>query len=165
MSCQLAATGKKPALGLIVLQWNEQIALHTGQLTYSHHGHCHQQRAQTLDLALEDKVRFVLTTYGTLASEMKAEAPGLFAVEWHRVLLDEAHLFRNQETLYFEAVEKLKVNPALGLTVCRQRDSGVSLGLLSTTAPWTALPTANCWVISLLQAPPSGRVATKAAVT
>jgi SNF2 family DNA or RNA helicase len=61
-----------------------------------------QHRMRTVDV--------VLTTYNTLAADYKEaqETSPLFAVEWWRVVLDEAHLIRSRMTLKAKSVFDLK---------------------------------------------------------
>ncbi|KAK3661152.1 hypothetical protein LTR56_000275 [Elasticomyces elasticus] len=80
----------------VMSNWFEQIKAHVKgkKLTYyTYHG---SNRKQDLDeLAQYD---IVLTTYGTAAEDKKGKGKALFAMNWFRVVLDEAHGIRNQNT-------------------------------------------------------------------
>ncbi|KAK3074771.1 hypothetical protein LTR53_002503 [Teratosphaeriaceae sp. CCFEE 6253] len=89
----------------VMSNWMEQIKIHVkaNKLTYySYHG---ASRHQDLDeLAQYD---IILTTYGTSAEDMKAKDKALFSVNWFRVVLDEAHSIRNQNTRVSKACIEL----------------------------------------------------------
>ncbi|KAK0867830.1 hypothetical protein LTS02_003994 [Friedmanniomyces endolithicus] len=80
----------------VMSNWQEQIKIHVvnKKLTYyNYHG---SNRHQDLDeLAKYD---IILTTYGTTAEDLKAKGKALFQMNWFRIVLDEAHGIRNQNT-------------------------------------------------------------------
>ncbi|KAI0152276.1 SNF2 family N-terminal domain-containing protein [Hypoxylon sp. NC0597] len=100
--------------------WEEQIKTHIkpGQLTYYvYHGSNRikdPKRLATFDL--------VLTTYGSVASEVASRNKGkigaypLEEVGWFRVVLDEAHMIREQSTLQFKAICRLQANRRWAVT-------------------------------------------------
>jgi SWI/SNF-related matrix-associated actin-dependent regulator of chromatin subfamily A3 len=108
----------------VLSNWEEQCAEHVrpGALrVYTYAGAGRNTDARFL--AQHD---VVLVSYNTLAAELAAaeeEAPvegggsnkrkraapqGVFAVDWHRIVLDEAHVIRNRSTRAHAAVLKLK---------------------------------------------------------
>ncbi|KAI1116900.1 SNF2 family N-terminal domain-containing protein [Nemania sp. NC0429] len=103
-----------------ITNWEEQIKLHIqpGQLKYYiYHG---SNRIRDVDsLAAYD---IVLTTYGSVASEVTARSkgkPGPWPLEemgWFRVVLDEAHMIREQATLQFKAICRLQANRRWAVT-------------------------------------------------
>lgn len=100
--------------------WEEQIKLHIrpGQMKfYIYHG---SNRIRDADsLAAYD---MVLTTYGSVASEVTARNKGkpgpwpLEEISWFRVVLDEAHMIREQATLQFKAICRLQANRRWAVT-------------------------------------------------
>ncbi|KAI2777343.1 SNF2 family N-terminal domain-containing protein [Daldinia loculata] len=115
-----------PCINLIVCPvstitcWQGQIERHfkKGSLSYSiYHGSSRDKVAATLE-----RVDIVFTTYETL----RAELPGgnasigrsglLHDIDWHRVVLDEAHIVRNRASKIFQAVRMLKAKHRWCLT-------------------------------------------------
>ncbi|KAK4174664.1 SNF2 family N-terminal domain-containing protein [Triangularia setosa] len=85
--------------------WETEITSHvkTGALrTYKFHS---MDRA-TNPKSLQD-YDIVLTTYGVLSADSKGRSV-LQQVQWHRVVLDEAHWIRNQSSKHFKAALGLK---------------------------------------------------------
>ncbi|KAI0848090.1 SNF2 family N-terminal domain-containing protein [Daldinia vernicosa] len=103
-----------------ITNWEEQIKAHIqpGQLTYYiYHGSNRikdPEKLATFDL--------VLTTYGSVASEVASRNKGrqgsypLEEVGWFRVVLDEAHMIREQSTLQFKAICRLQANRRWAVT-------------------------------------------------
>ncbi|OTB03299.1 hypothetical protein M426DRAFT_321866 [Hypoxylon sp. CI-4A] len=103
-----------------ITNWEEQIKTHIkpGQLThYVYHGSNRikdPKRLAEFDL--------VLTTYGSVASEVASRNKGrlgpypLEEVGWFRVVLDEAHMIREQSTLQFKAICRLQANRRWAVT-------------------------------------------------
>ncbi|KAI1657871.1 SNF2 family N-terminal domain-containing protein [Daldinia decipiens] len=115
-----------PCVNLIVCPvstitgWQDQIERHfkKGSLSYSiYHGSARHKVITTLKT-----VDIVFTTYETL----RAELPGrnasigrtgiLHGIDWHRVVLDEAHVVRNRASKMFQAVRMLKAKHRWCLT-------------------------------------------------
>ncbi|KAI0098208.1 SNF2 family N-terminal domain-containing protein [Nemania sp. FL0031] len=100
--------------------WEEQIKLHIkrGELKYYiYHGSNRIKDAkQLVDYDM------VLTTYGSVASEVTARnkgKPGPWPLEeigWFRIVLDEAHMIREQSTLQFKAICRLQANRRWAVT-------------------------------------------------
>eukprot|EP00727_Mastigamoeba_balamuthi_P004946 m51a1_g1445 hypothetical protein (1912) ;mRNA; r:130017-137422 len=90
----------------LINQWADEVRNNAPSLTvYTHHGPFRQK-----DAAVIGQHDIVVTTYQTLASEMGSTGdrksrrgsspPGpLFALRWHRVVLDEAHVVKDGTTL------------------------------------------------------------------
>ncbi|KAF7534943.1 hypothetical protein G7054_g5773 [Neopestalotiopsis clavispora] len=64
----------------------------------------------------------VITTYGSVSSELRARARGvkgthpLEDISWFRIVLDEAHMIREQSTLLFKAICRLQANRRWAVT-------------------------------------------------
>ncbi|KAI1106950.1 SNF2 family N-terminal domain-containing protein [Jackrogersella minutella] len=103
-----------------ITNWEEQIKTHIkpGQLTYYiYHGSNRiKEYTRLADFDL------VLTTYGSVASEVQARNKGrsgpypLEEIGWFRVVLDEAHMIREQSTLQFKAICRLQANRRWAVT-------------------------------------------------
>ncbi|KAI2781915.1 SNF2 family N-terminal domain-containing protein [Daldinia loculata] len=103
-----------------ITNWEEQIKAHIqpGKLTYYiYHGSNRIKDPEKL--AMFD---LVLTTYGSVASEVASRNKGrqgsypLEEVGWFRVVLDEAHMIREQSTLQFKAICRLQANRRWAVT-------------------------------------------------
>ncbi|XXG99171.1 hypothetical protein Hte_005506 [Hypoxylon texense] len=103
-----------------ITNWEEQIKAHIkpGQLTYYiYHGSNRIKDPRRLA-----EFDIVLTTYGSVASEVAARNKGragpypLEEVGWFRVVLDEAHMIREQSTLQFKAICRLQANRRWAVT-------------------------------------------------
>jgi SNF2 family DNA or RNA helicase len=81
-------------------QWEEEIKSKTN-LSYAVCYGSQGPRGQTV--ADMENVDVVLTTYGSMQGELKRKQPLLARVKWLRVILDEAHCVRNQNTLASKA--------------------------------------------------------------
>lgn len=100
--------------------WEEQIKMHIkpGLLKYYiYHG---SNRIRDADQLVDYDM--VLTTYGSVASEVTARSrgkPGPWPLEeigWFRIVLDEAHMIREQATLQFKAICRLQANRRWAVT-------------------------------------------------
>ncbi|TGJ88287.1 hypothetical protein E0Z10_g413 [Xylaria hypoxylon] len=103
-----------------ITNWEEQIKLHVkpGQLKYYiYHG---SNRIKDANLLVDYDM--VLTTYGSVASEVTARnrgKPGSWPLEeigWFRIVLDEAHMIREQSTLQFKAICRLQAHRRWAVT-------------------------------------------------
>jgi DNA repair protein RAD5 len=81
-------------------QWEEEIKSKTN-LSYAVCYGSQGSRGQTV--ANMENIDVVLTTYGSMQGELKRKQPLLTRVKWLRVILDEAHCVRNQNTLASKA--------------------------------------------------------------
>ncbi|TKA24865.1 hypothetical protein B0A50_06594 [Salinomyces thailandicus] len=80
----------------VMSNWTEQIRTHCNEKklrSYTYHG-----SSRTDDLEELASCDIVLTTYNTAASELSGQGKPLAAINWFRVVLDEAHQIRNQAT-------------------------------------------------------------------
>lgn len=100
--------------------WEEQIKSHIepGQLNYYvYHG-----SNRIKDVKKLAGFDIVITTYGSVASEVKARMRGrdgphpLEEIGWFRVVLDEAHMIREQATLQFKAICRLQASRRWAVT-------------------------------------------------
>lgn len=88
----------------VLSAWLTQLEDHTvrGKLkTYLYHGE------RTGDPYKLKEYDIVLTTYSTLATEDACPESPVKKIEWYRVILDEAHVIKNVNTLQSRAVTKL----------------------------------------------------------
>ncbi|KKA27352.1 hypothetical protein TD95_003199 [Thielaviopsis punctulata] len=103
-----------------ITNWEEQIKAHIkpGALSYYiYHGSNRIKDVETLaDFDL------VITTYGSISSELGLRSkgkPGQYPLEelgWFRIVLDEAHMIREQTTLQFKAITRLQANRRWAVT-------------------------------------------------
>ncbi|RYP73707.1 hypothetical protein DL771_003420 [Monosporascus sp. 5C6A] len=100
--------------------WEEQIKTHLkpGSLNfYVYHGSGRMKDAKRLA-----EYDLVLTTYGSVSSEVGARKKGksgpypLEEIGWFRVVLDEAHMIREQSTQQFKAICRLQASRRWAVT-------------------------------------------------
>nr|OQO25209.1 hypothetical protein B0A51_07971 [Rachicladosporium sp. CCFEE 5018] len=83
----------------VLSNWSDQLQSHIHEdalSVYTYHG---TGRIQDLDVLAQYDI--ILTTYGTVATEMAdtlRKKAGLAPIQWFRVVLDEAHMIRNSNT-------------------------------------------------------------------
>lgn len=104
-----------------VSNWEEQIKHHIkplGLRYYIYHG---QNRIK--DPKILATYDLVMTTYGSVSSELNSRAikrrDGHFPLEqigWFRIVLDEAHMIREQNTLAFKAICRLQASRRWAVT-------------------------------------------------
>ncbi|KAK3988514.1 putative SWI/SNF-related matrix-associated actin-dependent regulator of chromatin subfamily A member 3-like 1 [Cladorrhinum sp. PSN332] len=98
----------------VMSNWEQQIQRHVHEehvpKTLIYHGQARQATAKSLA-----EYGVVITSYGTLTSEVAAKGP-LSKVEWRRVVLDEGHTIRNAKTKAAEAACALKAESRWVLT-------------------------------------------------
>ncbi|KAK4207840.1 SNF2 family N-terminal domain-containing protein [Rhypophila decipiens] len=92
---------------LLTNNWVEEIRKHTwpGDISFfKYHG---PSRADDMNLLMSSDI--VLTTYGTVLAELRGgtENSPLSSLSWFRIVLDEAHTIRNQESKQFTAISSL----------------------------------------------------------
>lgn len=103
-----------------IANWEEQIKQHIKPGTLSYHIYHGPHRIK--DLRQLVKHDLVITTYGSVSSELNsrsANKPGFHPLEeigWFRIVLDEAHMIREQSTLQFKAICRLQANRRWAVT-------------------------------------------------
>jgi SNF2 family DNA or RNA helicase len=95
-----------------VTNWEEQLKQHIkpGALThYIYHG-----SNRIKDLTKLSEFDLIITTYGSVSSELSARYKSkrgsypLEEINWFRIVLDEAHMIREQSTLQFKSICRLQ---------------------------------------------------------
>jgi SNF2 family DNA or RNA helicase len=94
-----------------VANWEEQIKQHfqPGSLSY----HVYHGANRIKDPARLAEFDLVITTYGSVSNELSSRRKGkdgtfpLEEIGWFRIVLDEAHMIREQSTLQFKAICRL----------------------------------------------------------
>ncbi|KAK4196327.1 SNF2 family N-terminal domain-containing protein [Triangularia verruculosa] len=115
---------------LLVDSWIDEIRKHTypGYVTFhKHHGQGRQDDRSQRQL-LESDV--VLTTYATVAAELRQGQSILRCIDWFRIVLDEAHEIRNPSTKQHQAVTELRSEHRWCLTGTPIQNSVDDLGAL-----------------------------------
>jgi len=103
-----------------VTNWEEQIKQHVQPNTISYQIYHGQNRVKDINLLADSDL--VITTYGSISSELTARNRGkkgphpLEEIGWFRVVLDEAHMIREQSTLQFKAICRLQANRRWAVT-------------------------------------------------
>ncbi len=103
-----------------VTNWEEQIKQHIKPGTFSYYVYHGQNRIKEVDELL--KYDLIITTYGSVSSELNARKrrkSGPYPIEeigWFRVVLDEAHMIREQSTLQFSAICRLQASRRWAVT-------------------------------------------------
>lgn len=122
----------------LMSQWKSELDEHSTLTSMVFYGH--QRLSIDLQSLLKDKIDVVLTTYGVLASESSEETSELFAVDWRRVVLDEAHFIKNRATNQAKAAFSLKCESKWCLTgtpVQNGLDDVFSLIHFIGESPWS----------------------------
>ncbi|CAJ2513775.1 Uu.00g018940.m01.CDS01 [Anthostomella pinea] len=103
-----------------ITNWEEQIKAHIqpNKLSYYiYHGPNRIKDAKKLA-----QYDLVMTTYGSVGSEVAARSKGrggpfpLEEIGWFRIVLDEAHMIREQSTLQFKAICRLQASRRWAVT-------------------------------------------------
>ncbi|KAJ3624714.1 hypothetical protein MTP99_018316 [Tenebrio molitor] len=96
----------------VMNQWEAEVKQTTdGSLSVNvHHGPRRETNAKSLS-----RYDLVLTTYGIVRSESNKNG-AVTGVKWRRIILDEAHQIRNDESLTAEAVCRLSAQSRWALT-------------------------------------------------
>lgn len=103
-----------------VSNWEEQIKQHVqpGKLSY----HIYHGPNRLKDAAKLADFDLIITTYGSVSNELSARRKGkdgVFPLEelgWFRIVLDEAHMIREQATLQFKAICRLQAQRRWAVT-------------------------------------------------
>lgn len=103
-----------------ITNWEEQIKQHVHHGAFSYHIYHGPHRIKDMnELA---KFDLVITTYGSVSSELSARSANkrgphpLEEIGWFRIVLDEAHMIREQSTLQFKAICRLQANRRWAVT-------------------------------------------------
>ncbi|CAK7221089.1 hypothetical protein SCUCBS95973_004377 [Sporothrix curviconia] len=103
-----------------VTNWEEQIKQHLAPHSIKYHIYHGQNRIK--DIAKLCEFDLVITTYGSISSELTARSRGkagqypLEEIGWFRVVLDEAHMIREPSTLQFKAICRLQASRRWAVT-------------------------------------------------
>ncbi|RDA91670.1 hypothetical protein CP533_0062 [Ophiocordyceps camponoti-saundersi (nom. inval.)] len=103
-----------------ITNWEEQIKQHIrpGSLSY----HVYHGPNRIKDAAKLASFDIVITTYGSVSNELstrRKRGEGLYPLEeigWFRIVLDEAHMIREQSTLQFKAMCRLQAERRWAVT-------------------------------------------------
>ncbi|KAL7919207.1 SNF2 family N-terminal domain-containing protein [Trichoderma austrokoningii] len=103
-----------------ITNWDEQIKQHIapGELSY----HIYHGPSRIKDIERLASFDIVLTTYGSVSNELSARRKakiGTFPLEelgWFRIVLDEAHMIREQSTMQFKAIVRLQAQRRWAVT-------------------------------------------------
>lgn len=103
-----------------VTNWEEQIRQHLRPDSLSYHVYHGPNRIK--DAAKLAAFNIVITTYGSVSNELNSRRKGkggsypLEEVGWFRIVLDEAHMIREQSTLQFKAMCRLQAERRWAVT-------------------------------------------------
>ncbi|KAK5998484.1 Helicase-like transcription factor [Cladobotryum mycophilum] len=103
-----------------VTNWEEQIKqhVHTGSLSF----HIYHGSNRIKDIAKLATFDIVITTYGSVSNELSSRRKGkegvypLEELGWFRIVLDEAHMIREQSTMQFKAIVRLQAQRRWAVT-------------------------------------------------
>ncbi|KAK3324270.1 SNF2 family N-terminal domain-containing protein [Cercophora scortea] len=103
-----------------VTNWEEQIKQHVkpGSLSY----HIYHGPNRVKDIHKLAQFDLVITTYGSVSSELNGRVKkkrGVYPLEeiaWFRIVLDEAHMIREQNTLAFKSICRLQASRRWAVT-------------------------------------------------
>ncbi len=103
-----------------ITNWEEQIKQHIQPYALSYHVYHGQNRIK--DANVLSRFDLVITTYGSVSSELTARKKGKYGhypleeIGWFRVVLDEAHMIRESNTLQYKAICRLQANRRWAVT-------------------------------------------------
>ncbi|KAK5651556.1 hypothetical protein OQA88_11921 [Cercophora sp. LCS_1] len=103
-----------------VTNWEEQLKQHIKPESISYHIYHGPNREK--DVRKLAEFDLVITTYGSVSSELNFRVKnkkGIYPLEqigWFRIVLDEAHMIREQSTLAFKSVSRLQANRRWAVT-------------------------------------------------
>lgn len=146
----------------VLSNWDEQIKIHTrkGRLRVcTYHG---PARTQDLDeLASHD---IVLTTYSTAASEFgdpSKKRNALASIQWFRIVLDEAHQIRTQNTQVFQACRALEAQRRWAVTGTPVQNRLDDIGALVKFLRLKPFDEGNAWTQHIISAFKGGSTETE----
>jgi SNF2 family DNA or RNA helicase len=88
----------------VISNWQEQIGQHLDNAKVNYYMYHGNKREQDLDILAQHDI--VVTSYSIAASEFTSSSKNYSALgqlAWFRIVLDEAHMIRNQDTTTFKA--------------------------------------------------------------
>lgn len=103
-----------------IANWEEQLKQHIKPGSLTHHIYHGANRIKDVDQL--SQFDLVITTYGSVSSELTSRHRGkkgpfpLEEIGWFRIVLDEAHMIREQSTLQFKAVCRLQASRRWAVT-------------------------------------------------
>lgn len=103
-----------------ITNWEEQIKQHVQPGALSYHIYHGPHRIKDMNELIKFDV--VITTYGSVSSELSARSVNkrgphpLEEIGWFRIVLDEAHMIREQSTLQFKAICRIHANRRWAVT-------------------------------------------------
>lgn len=103
-----------------VTNWEEQLKQHVDPNSLSYYIYHGPNRIK--DAAMLAEFDIVITTYGSVSNELSSRRKGkegrypLEEVGWFRIVLDEAHMIREQNTMQFKAICRLQSNRKWAVT-------------------------------------------------
>lgn len=103
-----------------ITNWEEQIKTHVKPGTFSFYIYHGSNRIRDPKKLAEFDL--VITTYGSVSTELNARHKGrpgphpLEEIGWFRIVLDEAHMIREQSTLQFKAICRLQAQRRWAVT-------------------------------------------------
>lgn len=103
-----------------ITNWEEQIRQHIKPDTFKYHIYHGSNRIK--DVRKLADFDLVITTYGSVSSELSSRSKGkagpfpLEELGWFRIVLDEAHMIREQATLQFKAICRLQADRRWAVT-------------------------------------------------
>lgn len=103
-----------------VTNWEEQIKQHVRPNSLSYHIYHGPHRIKDSERLADYDL--VITTYGSVSSELNARFANkrgphpLEDIAWFRIVLDEAHMIREQSTLQFKAICRLQASRRWAVT-------------------------------------------------
>ncbi|KAG9748136.1 hypothetical protein KCU59_g4126, partial [Aureobasidium melanogenum] len=92
----------------VISNWQEQIGQHLDKAKVKYYMYHGNKREQDLDALAQYDI--VVTSYSIAASEYMSSSKNYSAlseIAWFRIVLDEAHMIRNQDTATFKAASAL----------------------------------------------------------
>ena len=97
-----------------LLQWVSEVERHAPGIfnIITYHG---RLKTQTINI-MNDKINLILTTYGTVESSFRRKNSQLHLLNFKRLILDEAHIIKDNKSSTTKAIMHLKSEKRWGLT-------------------------------------------------
>lgn len=99
---------------IALLQWISEIEKHAPGIfnVVTYHG---RTKSEEINL-FEDKINLIITTYGTVESSFRKGGSRLYTLQFTRIILDEAHIIKDNNCKTTKAIMNLKADKRWGLT-------------------------------------------------